>query len=85
MWWVSQTVWRLSGWRSTVRLGLPDFFGAYHHIVAPCDWRANWDRLNDAESYVAVKASFRIILPVHWDRDGCVMGDGRGVRVHHES
>ena len=52
--------------------------------MAPCDWCANWNWLSDAKAYVVVKACLHIILPVHGDRDGGVMGNRLGVGVHYE-
>ena len=64
---------------------LARLFGAYHHFVAPGHRSANGDWLDDSKADISVEARFHIVLPVHryWDR--CVVGNGFGVVVYHES
>jgi hypothetical protein len=57
---------------------------AYDHPVAPRDRFADGDRLEYAKADVLVKACLHLGLPVDWDRQRCVVGDGLRCRVYHE-
>ena len=72
MWWVSRTAWLLSGWKSTVRRGLPDFLGQTTILWHP-------------KSDVLIEAGLHSILPVDRDGYGRVGGNWASVWVDHQA
>ena len=64
--------------------GFPVLLGADEHTMSPGNRSASCNLLDDAHFAVLVEAGLDVITPVDWDLDGCVAGDGFGVRVNHQ-
>ena len=60
-------------WRGLEIDGSPErpvLLGAYHHAVAPSDWRTQGDLLQYAKADVPVEACLHLVLPMNRDGNG---------------